>query len=294
MSQKFNTIGLMGRYHDSSSGSLASLRVLLNYLTSHGYSVVLEKNTGEELKDSSYPTYPSEALGQHCDLMVVVGGDGSLLNAARAAAPHGTPVLGIHRGRLGFLTDIHPNDIEKKIGDILKGQYFEETRFLLNTQLKIENKIIPVDNALNDVVLSPGDNPQMIEFEININDQFVCKQRADGLILATPTGSTAYALSGGGPILHPQLDAIVLVPMFPHTLSSRPIVIEGNSRIDIFITSHNRFSPKISCDGHAHVKVPPHSHIYIEKSPHLLRLIHPLDYHYFETLRSKLDWEKHY
>ena len=148
------------------------------------------------------------------------------------------------------------------------------------------------DDALNEVAIIPDAIPHMIEFEIYINDQFVCSQDSDGLIIATPTGSTAYALSGGGPILHPQLDAIVLVPMFPHSLNSRPIVVEGNSRITIIISPNNLTSPRISCDGRAYITTPPGCHINIHKKAQPLHLIHPVDYDYYEALRSKLHWGK--
>lgn len=294
MASAFKTIGLVGRYRDQGTEIIASLKVLLSYLEKHQYKIIFDEETTRELRDHSHTHFPLNELGAHCDLIIVVGGDGSLLNAARYAAPHGTPVLGINRGRLGFLTDIHPDNIEKEVTQVLEGHYIEEARFLLQSSVNIDGQHQVLDTSLNDVVLSPGSNPHMIEFEINIDHQFVCKQRADGLIIATPTGSTAYALSGGGPILHPQLDAIALVPMFPHTLSSRPIVVAGNSHIEVLITSNNEYAPKLSCDGHAHVSIPPKGKIIIQKYPHLLRLIHPKHYHYFETLRTKLGWEKHH
>jgi NAD+ kinase len=294
MASAFKTIGLVGRYRDQGTEIIASLKVLLSYLEKHQYKIIFDEETTRELRDHSHAHFPLQELGAHCDLIIVVGGDGSLLNAARYAAPHGTPVLGINRGRLGFLTDIHPDNIEKEVTQVLEGHYIEEARFLLQSSVNIDGQLQVLDTSLNDVVLSPGSNPHMIEFDINIDHQFVCKQRADGLIIATPTGSTAYALSGGGPILHPQLDAIALVPMFPHTLSSRPIVVAGNSHIEILITSNNEYAPKLSCDGHAHVSIPPKGKIIIQKYPHPLRLIHPKHYHYFETLRTKLGWEKHH
>lgn len=181
----------------------------------------------------------------------------------------------------------------KKIENILKGNYKEETRFLLDMKAKHSNRIIAQGIALNDVVLLPGDIAKMIEFDIYINDEFVCHQRADGLIVATPTGSTAYALSGGGPILHPKLDAVALVPMFPHALSSRPIVIDGNSKIKINISHKNDVSPYISHDGQPRVPLLPEGSIHINKYRHSLRLIHPRDYNYYDILRRKLDWEKY-
>ncbi len=158
---------------------------------------------------------------------------------------------------------------------------------------KYEGEIITQGIALNDVVLLPGDIAKMIEFDISINEDFVCSQRADGLIVTTPTGSTAYALSGGGPILHPQLDAIALVPMFPHTLSSRPIVVQAHSQIKINISSQNDISPSVSNDGQQPVALAAGGSIYIHRYKHPLHLIHPTDYNYYDTLRRKLDWERH-
>ena len=191
-------------------------------------------------------------------------------------------MLGINRGHLGFLTDINPKELHR-ISDVLNGNYTREERFLLKTSLGI---------ALNDVVLLPGE-AQLIEFDIMINNQFVCQQRADGLIIATPTGSTAYALSGGGPILHPHLNAMVLVPMFPHTLSSRPIVIDSDAKIELIISEHKNKTANISCDGQQRIPVEPGTRITIEKHEKKLHLIHPDNYDYFATLREKLGWQSH-
>lgn len=225
-------------------------------------------------------------LPKGIDLMIVVGGDGSMLNAARLAASRHIPVLGINRGALGFLTDIHPDHLEK-IGDVLAGNYLIEKRFLLHASLG--KKELGV--ALNDVVLLPGDTARMIEFELRINNEKVCQQRADGLIVATPTGSTAYALSGGGPILHPSLNAIALVPMFPHMLSSRPIVIDGDAKIELVVCKQEEVSPYVSCDGQKSIAVFPGDRIQIKKHGEALQLLHPADYDYFATLREKLGWQ---
>jgi NAD+ kinase len=286
----FQNILLIGR--PGVEGVPATLLALKDYLQSLKVEMMVEKNTSSMMGKHKLKVVNSEKLPQDCDLIIVVGGDGSLLNAAHIALPHQLPVLGINRGRLGFLTDIHPDELSK-IGAILEGHYREEKRFLLETQLLHDEKIISKNVALNDVVLLPGDVAQMIEFDILINSEFVCTQRADGMIIATPTGSTAYALSGGGPIMHPSLNAVVLVPMFPHTLSSRPVVIDADSHIEICISQNNETSPYVSCDGQARVALPPGGKIKINKKLELLRLIHPMDYHYFTTLREKLGWEKH-
>jgi len=281
--QTFHHIALIGRAGKNISDTLEAVK---DYLLQKKLAVFIEKNTSEMMAKNNLPTFPDTQIPAEIDLMIVVGGDGSLLNAAHCALPYDLPVLGINRGRLGFLTDIHPNELTK-IGDVLSGKYVVEKRFLLNA-LQTKNHL---GIALNDVVLLPGDTAQLIEFDIFINDHFVCQQRADGLIVATPTGSTAYALSGGGPILHPHLNAIALVPMFPHTLSSRPIVIDGDAKIELLIRDENETSPCISCDGQYRIKVEPGSRITISKHEKTLSLIHPENYEYFATLREKLGWQ---
>jgi NAD+ kinase len=292
----FNTIGLISRPTSDAKRQKDirdTLLLLTALLKKRKLNTIIENETATQLAKDKSPTYPREQLAQHCDLIIVVGGDGSLLNAARAAVDYGTPVLGINRGRLGFLTDIHPGELDIKVNAVLNGDFVEEKRFLLNIEIKHKQKTIAQDIALNDVVLMPGDIAHMIEFAITIDEQFVCSQRADGLITATPTGSTAYSLSGGGPILHPNLDAVVLVPMFPHTLTARPIVIHANSKIIINIPAKNENTPRLSCDGQAHITLPIGADIHIQKKSQPLRLIHPKDYNYFETLRNKLHWHSH-
>jgi len=289
MPAAFQTIGIIGRLKNQ--GVKDTLKALILYLSELNYAIVIEAETAESLNDASLLTATRDQIGNECDLLIVVGGDGSLLSAAHAVVNHDTPVLGINRGNLGFLTDIHPTDLHK-IKAILEGEYTLEKRFLLTADVSLDGKALGQDAALNEVALIPNSTPHMIEFEIYIDDQFVCSQNSDGLIIATPTGSTAYALSGGGPILHPQLDAIVLVPMFPHSLNYRPIVIEGNRSIKIMISPHTEASPRLSCDGQRAIPAPAGSHITISKKTQPLRLIHPLDYNYYEALRSKLHWGK--
>ncbi len=289
MNFPFKTIGIIGRVKNPRVEE--TLHALINFLCHLKLNLIIEKETAEFLPSATLPTVDRKQLGSHCDLLIVVGGDGSLLNATHAVVNDEIPVLGINRGSLGFLTDILPTELEK-ITDILQGKYTIEKRFLLTASIELDGKKLGQDDALNEIALIPDIVPHMLEFEIYIDNQFVCSQNSDGLIIATPTGSTAYALSGGGPILHPQLDAIVLVSMFPHTLSSRPIVIEGNQRINIIVSPNNKTSPRLTYDGQAYINAPPSSHITIQKKSKLLNLIHPLDYNYYETLRSKLHWGK--
>jgi NAD+ kinase len=289
MTIQFNTIGIIGRLKNA--GVKETLHTLVDYLQELGIAIVVEAETAESIPNCKLPTVARDQLGEACDLVIVVGGDGSLLSAAHAVIQSETPVLGINRGSLGFLTDVRPKELHK-IRDILNGEYTLEKRFLLTAMVELNGKLLGHDDALNEVALIPNMTPHMSEFEIYIDDQFVCSQNSDGLIIATPTGSTAYALSGGGPILHPGLDAIVLVPMFPHTLSSRPIVVEGNRRITIHISPNNSKSPRLSCDGQAYINSPAGSRISIAKKTQQLHLLHPLDYNYYTALRSKLHWGK--
>ena len=287
---QFNNIGIIGRYR--SQHIIDTVQELVDFLVKKKCHIMLEQETAEHLNTQQLKTYDKDMLAQQADLLIVVGGDGSLLGAAKTASKHNTPVLGINRGTLGFLTDVSPNDFEHSVSEVLAGRYHEEPRFLLTADLMDKTKVIHTTTALNEVVLMPGAIPHMIEFETHINGKFVNKQRADGLIIATPTGSTAYALSGGGPILHPSLDALVMVPMFPHKLSSRPVVIKGDSEITLIISPKTESPPKVSCDGQERITLPEHGSLRISKQNNKLRLLHPANYDYFETLRNKLGWEE--
>lgn len=289
--QPFKRVILMGR--EGIRGLEETLCALYNYLLQQNIDIGIESNTQTQLCFANVEVVSTLTQYAQYDLLIVIGGDGSLLHAAQLAVEYGLPVLGIHRGRLGFLTDIPPNQLDK-IGAVLKGEYQQEQRFLLNAKILEEKQLLSENIALNDVLLLPGNLAHMIMFQIYVNGEFVCEQRADGLIIATPTGSTAYALSGGGPILHPELDAIVLVPMFPHTLSSRPIVLESSSQIEITINKNNRTEAFISCDGRERIAVPPEGRIVVRKHQQTLHLIHPQDYNYFATLREKLHWERNH
>lgn len=287
MKSQFKTVGIYGRV--ATPGILETLKTLITYLKELGQPLVVEMDTAAALNDPSLPSVSRQELSKKCNLVLVVGGDGSLLHAAHMVINDEIPVVGINRGRLGFLTDILPSELIK-IKAILEGQYRLEKRFLLSATVEAQGTVLGQSDALNEVALVPDCVPHMSEFEIYIDDQFLCSQVSDGLIVATPTGSTAYALSGGGPIVHPQLDAVVIVPMFPHTLSMRPIVIEGNQRITIIITPNNTATPRLTCDSQRFINTPPGSHIVIRKKSQRLHLIHPTDYDYYESLRSKLHW----
>jgi NAD+ kinase len=288
MHTSFRKIGLAGRSRQR--GLTAVLKELVGLLHDRGLDVVLEDSLGDVLPDDAPRMATLEEIGAEADLVIVVGGDGSLLSAARTLAKFDTPVLGINRGRLGFLTDITPEQITQQIPAVLDGQFERESRFLLDAEVRRDGEVTGRGEALNDVVVNSGTSAQMIEFELCIDNTFVYRQRADGLIVSTPTGSTAYSLSGGGPIMHPTLDAIVLVPMFPHALSSRPIVVDGNSEIRLDILARNRIHPPVTCDGRANMKARPGDSVHITKHPHRLTLLHPLGHSFYASCRDKLRW----
>ncbi len=290
LKNKFKRIVLYARQHRANPGVNESLGRLIEFLEKQDVQIYQDIDTASGF-DVKIPVLPREDMGKKNDLIIVVGGDGSLLSAARMAIKVDTPVIGINRGRLGFLTDILPHELEKQLGAVLRGDYEEEKRFLLHTRIYDEHHTYFEGDALNDVVLGRGQETHLIEFSVHVNQQLVSHYRSDGMILSTPTGSTAYALSAGGPIMHPQLNAIVLVPMFSHSLSSRPLVIDGEAKIELHISQFNEADLRVSCDGHESRMVKPGQKVAIQKNDHQLRLLHPLDYHYYDTLRSKLGWE---
>ncbi|MGE3318178.1 MAG: NAD(+) kinase [Candidatus Berkiella sp.] len=289
MALAFSTIGLIGKHANPEVQS--TLASLVSFLQAQNLEVLMEETCAKSMPSNLLmKAIPRDKLGTSCDLIVVVGGDGSLLDAARTVADHDVPVVGVNRGRLGFLTDISPQALSQSLEPILRGQYQEEHRFFLEMQLMRQGEVINKGIALNDVVLYSGDIARMMDFQVIINDQFVYRQRSDGLITATPTGSTAYALSGGGPILHPSLEAMVLVPMHPHTLSSRPIVVDSQAKIELHLMPDNNLNPRLSCDGQVHFDTKPDDRIIIKRKAKELRLLHPTDYDYYYTLRNKLGW----
>jgi len=230
---------------------------------------------------------PLPALAENCDLAVVVGGDGTLLSAARQLARHNIPLLGVNLGRLGFLVDITPANLHNAVAAILDGHYDEEQRFLLNAQVGNQ----PPALAFNDVVVHKWNIARMIELETWIDGRFVYTQRSDGLIISTPTGSTAYALSGGGPLLAPDLDAITMVPICPHTLSNRPIVVGADSEIEISVCGHSDPNDvRITCDGNTSLMIGEGDKLKVRRDETSVRLLHPVGHDHFDVLRAKLGW----
>ena len=285
----FQRVVLYARQHRANQNVSETLQRLIDLLDKEGIQAFLDEDTATHFSVNC-PVLKRHAMGKPGTLIVVVGGDGSMLSAARMAIHVGIPVVGINRGHLGFLTDISPQALETVLLPILKGDYIEEERFLLKIDLPGKPAEPMIGDALNDVVLSRGNETHLVHFDVYINEQFVSHYRSDGLILATPTGSTAYALSAGGPIMHPSLHALVMVPMFSHSLSSRPLVIDAGARIRLHINDRNESPLRVSCDGHESHVINPGESILIEKNTHLLHLLHPKDYHYYDTLRAKLGW----
>lgn len=288
MKKPFSRIGITGKYDKAAVQSLAS--ELVPKLQKQGIEVWGDVSLAESLPQSNIKVAELYSLGSHCDLIILIGGDGSFLKAARAVVDANVPIVGINCGRRGFLTDIAAKDHQEALNKILAGEYTEEPRFLLEMTHWRNNACINNNIALNEVTLYSGHIARIMEFQVWINGQFVYRQRSDGILTATPTGSTAYALAGGGPILHPSLDAFVLVPMHPSLLSSRPIVLDSDSTIEIHLIPENPLKPRISCDGQVHFDAEPDDRLIIKRYPNTLRLLHPHDYDYYHTLRTKLGW----
>ncbi|MGF1695082.1 NAD(+) kinase [Vibrio kyushuensis] len=289
MKKCFEVIAIIGKPRDQQA--IQTHKELYLWLTAEGYQVFIDDRLCDILDDIPKENFSSLIdLGKKADLAIVVGGDGNMLGAARVLSRFDICVIGVNRGNLGFLTDLDPDNFQGDLLGVLNGEYRIENRFLLETEIHRHGQVKSHNSALNEAVLHPGQVAHMIEFEVYIDDTFAFSQRSDGLIVATPTGSTAYSLSGGGPILSPSLNAISLVPMFPHTLSSRPLVVDGNSRIKLIVSPDNRGTQEVSCDGQISLPVSPGDEIHIYQSPTALKLIHPKDYSYYHVLRNKLGW----
>ncbi len=289
----FQTIGLVGKpRHDI---NLQMHKNLFFWLLEHGYHVLVEQEIGKKIELPPKHLASLEEIGESAQLAIVIGGDGNMLGRARILAKYNIPLIGINRGNLGFLTDIDPKNTYSQLQACLKnGEFFVEERFLLNACIERSGEIIASGIAVNEAVIHPAKIAHMIDFHVHINDQFAFSQRSDGLIIATPTGSTAYSLSAGGPILTPQLNAIALVPMFPHTLSSRPLVVDGNSKISIRFAEYNTSKLELGCDSQVALPFGPDDIVHIQKCDYPLRLLHLKSYNYYKVLSTKLGWLRHF
>ncbi|HCA27870.1 MAG TPA: NAD kinase [Betaproteobacteria bacterium] len=286
MKPQFQTIALIGKYNSPDVGE--SLLHLGNFLQERGVKILVEAGTAANIGATPYQVATLDEIGRCADLAVVLGGDGTMLNIARSLFPYGSSLVGVNQGRLGFLTDVSVDTMFHTLEEILGGEYLCEERFLLNTVIRRRGQAVFSACAFNDVVISKGVTARIIELEVFIDGQFVYSQRSDGLIVATPTGSTAYALSAGGPILHPTLEAFALVPICPHTLSNRPIAVNSESTVEILLLHAD--DSLVHFDGQRHFNLEQNDWVIVRRSDHMIRLLHPLGHSYYDTLRQKLHW----
>ena len=282
----FSTIGVIGKTADP--GVAPTLRALVDYLRARGCEVRLDPSSANHLGEKQ--TFTREQIGADCDLAVVVGGDGTLLDAARAVADKGVPLLGVNLGRLGFMVDVLPAEMLQTLDQVFAGNYVREERLMLAASVAAGAAEVGPFQALNDVVVRNREFARVIEFDTYKDGTFISHHRADGLIVATPTGSTAYALSGGGPVLHPALPAIVLVPICPHTLSDRPLVLDAGSEIEVVVEAGFPTQALVTCDGQLRHELQGGDRVRIRRADKTVHLIHPPGYDYFKLLRSKLQW----
>lgn len=293
------TVALIGRQESPEVGD--SIVALAGFFRALGVAVLVESETAIQTEQLLGKAVLGNAMcadfvdiGTQADLAVVVGGDGTMLHAARQLARYGRPLVGINQGRLGFMTDIARSDMLNAMAQLLDGRFTEEERLLLDTEVVFGGASagwLPQANlAFNDVVIDKGAIGRMIEFELRVDDEFIFSARADGLIICTPTGSTAYALSANGPILHPKLGGIALVPLCPHALSNRPITLPDTARIEVKLVQGA--NARAHFDGQETVDLMPGDAVRLVRSPHRVRLLHPPGYSYFAMLRQKLHWSE--
>ncbi|MEN3111371.1 NAD(+) kinase [Uliginosibacterium paludis] len=289
MSEEFRIVAVIGKYRSTDvSGSVAAMAA---FLRDRGIEVWIEAGTAQlGGNEAGHRVASIEEIGEYADLVIVLGGDGSMLTAARALGMHQLPLVGVNQGRLGFLTDVSHAEMFDRVGEILDGRYLRERRSLLEVELWREGLHLRTAMALNDIVLSRGEIGRMIEFELSVDGEYIYTQRSDGMIIATPTGSTAYALSANGPILHPRLAGIVLVPLCPHALTYRPLALAQDSVVELKVLGDRARDAVVHCDGQTIVEVGRGDVLRILRSDHGVTLLHPEGYSYFNVLREKLHW----
>jgi NAD+ kinase len=284
----FKTIGVIGKISDPDVGG--TIRTLAGHLESRGLEVLLDEDTAALIPDLDLRATSLPEIGARCDLAIVVGGDGTLLHAARELADHEVPLVGVNLGHLGFLTDIPPDRMNEAVARILDGDSIIEERALLHCTVTRDEAVIWRGDALNDAVIHKWGSARMIGLETWLDGRYLNMLRSDGLIVSTPTGSTAYALSAGGPLLTPTLDALLIVPVCPHTMSNRPIVIAGNTTIEVVVSDGQRDHAQLTCDGQISQSLLHGDRIRIGKKDKPIRLIHPPGHDHYELLRAKLRW----
>ncbi len=286
MSNPFRRVALFGKYQ--AQGMRPLLDDIASYLTTAGYHVVLDRDTAENTGITDYPAHTTAEMGQHCDVAVVVGGDGTMLGIARELAPQNVPLVGINHGRLGFITDIPLDRVRDTLPPILAGDYAVDERTMLEGGVWRDGVCIFEGLSLNDVVLSRGATAGMVELRVDVGDEFVANLRADGVIIASSTGSTAYALSAGGPLLHPRIAGWVLVPIASHTLSNRPIILPADMTIQLEVVAGK--DAACNFDMQSLTSLQHGDKMRVNRSQHRVRFLHPTGWSYYATLRRKLRW----
>jgi NAD+ kinase len=288
MKLQFRHVALVGKYQ--APGSRSALEVIAQFLNAQGCDVSIEKDTAISTGLTQYPILDVAAIGAQCDLALVVGGDGTMLGIGRVLAKFGVPLIGINQGRLGFITDIAFDDYQTVLAPMLRGDFEEDRRWMMQAQVMRDGRCVFNATAMNDVVVNRGATSGMVELRVEVDGRFLSNQRADGLIIATPTGATAYALSAGGPLLHPSIAGWVLVPIAPHTLSNRPIVLSDTGEITVEIVSGRDASANFDMQSLASLM---HGdRITVKRSDYQMRFLHPKGWSYFDTLRKKLHWNE--
>lgn len=283
------TVGVIGKHADDAA--LPTLVALCRLLREMGCEVLVDEGHAALAAAESLPAVAREVLGRRCQLIVVVGGDGTLLGAGRTLARSGVPLLGINQGRLGFMVDVRPEAMREALHTVLAGDGVADDRLLLTMVVRhADGHAEPPSYAVNDVVLRNFANIRMLDFETWLGDEFISEHRADGMIVSSPTGSTAYALSGGGPVVHPSVSALTLVPICPHTMSDRPIVVPATAAVRIVLRGPAPAMATVTCDGQVSRPLRPGDTIEVARAEYPLRLVHPRGYRYFSLLRDKLHW----
>ena len=286
---QFKTVALVGR--SNTPGIAEPLMALAQTISKRGFEVVFEVQTAQEIGAQGYPSLQIAEIGARADVAVVLGGDGTMLGIGRQLAPYRTPLIGINHGRLGFITDIAFSEMQEIVPQLLAGSFEREERSLLESRITRDGEPIYHALAFNDVVVNRSGFSGMAELRVNVDGRFMYNQRSDGLIVATPTGSTAYALSSQGPILHPQLQGIVLVPIAPHALSNRPIVLPDDCKVSIQIVAGRDVN--VNFDMQSFTALELGDVIEVRRSRHTVPFLHPVGYSYYRTLRKKLHWNEH-
>jgi len=286
MKSQFRHVALVGKYH--APGSRSALESIAQFLNALGCDIAIEEDSAISTGLTQYPILDVAAIGARCDLALVVGGDGTMLGIGRLLAKFGVPLIGINQGRLGFITDIAFEDYQAVLGPMLRGDFEEDRRWMMQAQVVRDGRCVFNATAMNDVVVNRGATSGMVELRVEVDGRFLANQRADGLIIASPTGSTAYALSAGGPLLHPSIAGWVLVPIAPHTLSNRPIVLSDTGEITVEIVAGRDASANFDMQSLASLL---HGdRITVKRSDYQMRFLHPKGWSYFDTLRKKLHW----